>query len=107
MANQGASVSWTVTVPKDGAYTYFVSYGNAGPDATLTLGVNGKPRTDPVKLNNYGSATDWAKAWGMTTFSYVDLKKGANTLSMTCTPTDSNCGVNLDQVWLKQGQVTK
>ncbi|SEG30875.1 Carbohydrate binding module (family 6) [Actinacidiphila yanglinensis] len=105
LANQGASVAWTVNVPKDGTYTFFVSYANAGPDATLTLGVNSKPRTDPVKLNNYGSATDWAKAWNMTTFNYVNLTKGANVLTMTCAPTDTNCGVNLDQVWLKEGQV--
>ncbi|MEW1863651.1 hypothetical protein AB0399_25330 [Streptomyces sp. NPDC088194] len=107
MGTQGATVSWTVVVPKDDAYTYFVSYANAGPDATLTLGVNGKPRTDPVKLKNYGNATDWAKAWNMTTFNYVNLKKGANVLTLSCTPADSNCGANLDQVWLKEGTVTK
>ncbi len=106
MATPGASVTWTATVPKDGKYTFFISYGNAGPDATLTLTVNGTPRTDPVNLKNYGPATDWAKAWNMTTFSWVELKKGANTLSLTCAPGDQG-GVNLDQVWLKQGQVSK
>ncbi|BBA97996.1 hypothetical protein RVR_4012 [Actinacidiphila reveromycinica] len=107
MGNQGATVSWTVVVPKDDRYTFFVSYANAAADATLTLGVNGTPRTDPVNLKNYGNATDWAKAWNMTTFNYVDLKKGANVLTMSCTPANSNCGVNLDQVWLKEGQVTQ
>jgi len=106
LSTQGASVTWTVTVPKADQYTYFISYGNAGPDATLTLGINGKPRSGPVNLKNYGSATDWAKAWGMTTYAWVDLKKGANTLSLTCAA-GNQCGVNLDQVWLKQGQVTK
>jgi hypothetical protein len=43
----------------------------------------------------------------MTTFSWVDLKKGANTLSLSCTPANQNCGVNLDQFWLKEGQVNK
>jgi hypothetical protein len=107
MANQGATVSWTVVVPKDDKYTFFVSYANAGADATLTLGVNGAARSGGVNLKNYGNATDWAKAWNMTTFNYVDLKKGANVLTMSCTPDDTNCGVNLDQVWLKEGQVTK
>lgn len=106
MAQVGASVTWTVTVPKDGPYTFFVYYGNAGPDATLTLGINGTPRTDPVNLLNYGHYTDWSKAWSNHTYSWVDLKKGANTLSLTCAPGDQ-CGVNLDQVWLKQGQVKK
>jgi|GEM_PF-2811463 hypothetical protein len=105
MSTQGASATWTVTVPKDGKYTFFISYGNAGQDATLTLGVNGKQRDDAVNLRNYGGATDWAKAWNMSTYSWVDLKKGANTLQLSCTPANSNCGVNLDQFWLKQGWV--
>lgn len=64
------------------------------------------PRSNPVNLKNYGSYTDWAKAWNNTTFAWVDLKKGANTLALSCG--DGNqCGVNLDQVWLKEGQVTK
>lgn len=104
MTGVGASVTWTVTVPEDGAYTFFISYGNAGDDATLTLGVNGTPRTDPVNLRNYGDYTDWSKAWNNRTYSWVDLKKGANTLSLTCAP-GNQCAVNLDQVWLKQGQV--
>jgi len=107
MAAQGASATWTVTVPKDGKYTFFISYANAGPDATLSLAVNGKPRDDSVNMANWSHATDWAKAWNMTTFSWVDLKKGANTLALSCGPADSNCGVNLDQVWLKEGQVKK
>ena len=58
----GASVSWTVTVPEDGPYTFFISYGNAGQDANLTLGINGTPRKDAVNLKNYGHYTVWAKA---------------------------------------------
>ncbi|HEY5835480.1 carbohydrate-binding protein [Streptomyces sp.] len=105
LSGVGASVEWRVTVPEDGAYTFFISYGNAGDDATLTLGVNGKPRSDAVNLMNYGDYTDWAKAWNNHTYSWVDLKKGENTLSLTCAP-GNQCGVNLDQVWLKQGQVS-
>ena len=33
MGTVGASVAWTVTVPEDGPYTFFISYGNAGGDA--------------------------------------------------------------------------
>jgi hypothetical protein len=104
---KGSSATWTVTVPKDDTYTFFVSYGNAGDDATLTLGVNDKADANTVKLNNYTPGnTDWAKAWA-TTFNYVALKKGANSLTMSCGDKDTNCGVNLDQVWIKEGQVTK
>ncbi|MYS20924.1 hypothetical protein GA0115240_123833 [Streptomyces sp. DvalAA-14] len=104
MGQAGASATWTVTVPKDGPYTFFISYGNAGQTADLTLGVNGTPRTSPVDLPNYGNYTEWAKAWSNHTYQWVDLKKGANILSLTCMP-NTNCGVNLDQVWLKEGQV--
>ncbi|MDJ0343964.1 carbohydrate-binding protein [Streptomyces sp. H10-C2] len=106
MTTVGASVTWTFDVPKDGTYTYFVSYGNAGEDAGLTLSENGKARTNPMKMRNYGSYTDWSKAWGNTTYAWVDLKKGSNTLALTCAP-GNKCGVNLDQVWLKEGQVKK
>lgn len=108
MGTPGASALWTVTVPADGDYTFFISYGNAGKDANLVLSVNGKPRSNPVNLKNYGSPpyTDWAKAWDNHTYQWVNLKKGSNTLALTCVP-GVNCGVNLDQVWLKQGQVTQ
>lgn len=106
MGTVGASVLWTVTVPTDGKYTFFISYGNAGDDAKLGLAVNGKPRAKLVNLNNWGHATDWSKAWNSTTFAWVNLKSGANTLLLSCMPA-VNCGVNLDQVWLKQGEVTK
>lgn len=106
MTQVGASVTWTVDVPEDGPYTLFTYYGNAGDDATLTLAINGKPRTDAVDLKNYGSYTDWAKAWHNHTYSWVDLKKGSNTLSLSCQQ-GNQCAVNLDQFQLKQGQVTK
>lgn len=104
MAQVGASVTWTVTVPKDDTYTFFTYYGNAGDDATLTLSVNGKPRTDPVNLRNYGPYTDWQKAWNNHTYSWVDLKEGSNTLQLSCQP-GNQCGVNLDQLRLKEGKV--
>src|SRR5882757_7391928 len=84
MGTVGAAVTWTVTVPEDGSYTFFISYGNAGADANLTLAINGTPRTDPVNLKNYGNYTAWDKAWSNHTYSWVDLKKGADTISLTC-----------------------
>lgn len=106
MGTVGASATWTVTVPRDGKYTFFVDYGNAGPDGTLSLAVNGKMRTTPVKTKNYGHSTDWSKAWNNTTFAYVNLKQGDNTLTLSFQQGDTGA-VNLDQVWLKEGEVTK
>ncbi|MDF9813899.1 carbohydrate-binding protein [Streptomyces sp. SPB162] len=101
----GASASYTFEVPKDGTYTLFISFGNVGEDAGLTLSENGKPRTNPVNMHNYMKTDDWTKAWA-TTYVWVDLKKGSNTLALTCLP-GNKCGVNLDQVWMKEGQVKK
>jgi hypothetical protein len=106
MTQVGASVTWTVDVPEDGQYTLFTYYGNAGDDATLTLTINGTPRSDALDLKNYGHYTDWAKAWSNHTYSWVGLKKGSNTLSVSCQQ-GNQCAVNLDQFQLKQGQVTK
>lgn len=106
MGSVGASATWTVTVPEDGDYTFFVNYGNAGTDATLSLAVNGTMRTTPVNLRNYGHSTEWAKAWDNTTFAYVTLKKGDNTLQLSFQQGDTGV-VNLDQTWLKQGKVKK
>jgi hypothetical protein len=107
MGQTGASVTWTVTVPEDGDYTFFIDYGNAGKDTTLSLAVNGKLRATPVNFKNYGSSTEWDKAWNNTTFAYVTLTKGSNTLQLVRQDTDKENGVNLDQMWLKQGKVTE
>lgn len=101
----GAAATYTFDVPKDGTYTLFISFGNVGEDAGLTLSENGKLRTNPVNMRNYMKTADWTKAWA-TTYVWVDLKKGSNTLALTCAP-GNKCGVNLDQVWMKEGQVKK
>ncbi|MCM2420036.1 carbohydrate-binding protein [Streptomyces sp. RKAG293] len=101
----GASATYTFEVPKDGAYTLFIRFGNVGEDAGLTLSENGKLRTGPMSMHNYTGTADWSKAWA-TTYVWVDLKKGSNTLALTCAP-GNKCGVNLDQVWMKEGQVKK
>ncbi|MCZ4118700.1 carbohydrate-binding protein [Streptomyces sp. H39-S7] len=101
----GATASYTFDVPKDGTYTLFISFGNVGEDAGLTLSENGKLRTNPVNMHNYMKTADWTKAWA-TTYVWVELKKGSNTLALTCAP-GNKCGVNLDQVWMKEGQVKK
>lgn len=107
MGQPGASATWTVDVPEDGDYTFFIDYGNAGDDSTLSLAVNGTLRTTPVNFKNYGGSTEWDQAWNNTTFAYVTLTKGSNTLQLTRQASDAGNGVNLDQVWLKQGKVKK
>ncbi|MEV8527502.1 CBM35 domain-containing protein [Streptomyces sp. NPDC052000] len=102
--NVGASVTWTVKVPNDGPYTLFVTYGVPGKDAKTTLNVDDSP---PAKMNmaNFAKAQAgaWDKGWTRT-FSWINLKKGSNTIKLSCEQGDQ-CEVNLDQFELRAGQV--
>ncbi|MEU0657647.1 carbohydrate-binding protein [Streptomyces lavendulocolor] len=100
----GGSASWTVDVPADGPYTLFLSYSVPGKDANATLSVNGgSPRE--IRMKNFAHAPegDWEKGWTYT-YSYAELKKGSNTMTMSC-EAGNQCEAYLDQVWLQQGQV--
>ncbi|MFF4785010.1 carbohydrate-binding protein [Streptomyces griseorubiginosus] len=104
----GSSVTWTVNgVPSDGVYTLFAHYSAASDDQAMTLTVNGKVFGSKLNLKNYAKAADgdFAKGW-TTTYNWPTLTKGTNTISLSCENGDQ-CNVLLDQVWLKQGQVTK
>ncbi|MFI8001647.1 carbohydrate-binding protein [Streptomyces sp. NPDC086010] len=100
----GRSATWTVDVPDSGAYTLFVTYGVPGRDAKTSLTVNAEaPRS--INMKNFANAAegDLEKGW-TTTFAYVQLKKGSNTLMLSCNEGDS-CDANLDQLSLKSGHV--
>jgi len=105
--NAGASVTWTVDdISEAGAYTLFATYSVPGQDQSMTLLVNGKPFGKKFNLGNFAHAADgdFTKGW---TKSYVwpTLKKGSNTLTLTCQDGDK-CNVLLDRLYLKKGQVT-
>jgi hypothetical protein len=104
----GASVTWTVNgIPDDGTYTLFARYSAAGADGSMTLTVNGKVFGSKLGMKNYAHAADgdFAKGWTKT-YSWPTLTKGTNTITISCGDGDS-CNVLLDQLSLKQGQVTK
>ncbi|MFD7611821.1 carbohydrate-binding protein [Streptomyces sp. NPDC059828] len=99
----GGAASWSVDVPADGTYTLFITYSVPGKDAKTSLTVNTeKPRS--INMSNFAKAKegDWEKGWTRT-YSYVNLKKGTNTLKISCEQGDS-CEALLDQVSLKQGE---
>ncbi|OKJ99454.1 carbohydrate-binding protein [Streptomyces sp. CB03234] len=101
----GGSASWTVEVPKDGDYTLFLTYGVPGKDAKTSLSINGEqPRK--INMSNFARAAegDWEKGWTKT-YSWVTLKKGVNTMKMSCEE-GNQCEAYLDQVWLKEGHVS-
>jgi hypothetical protein len=101
----GASVTWSATAPKDGKYTLYTGYSVPGKDATATLTINGTPSTTPVGMDNYANAAegDYEKGWTKT-YNWVQLKKGANTIKLSCEQ-GNQCDALLDQAWLVNGWV--
>ncbi|MFD6417548.1 carbohydrate-binding protein [Streptomyces sp. NPDC060194] len=100
----GASATWAVNdVPKDGQYRLYVTYGVPGKKASTTLTVNGEPQTRKLNMDNFAHASEgaWDKGWTRT-YAQVQLKKGSNTLMISCEQGDT-CDANLDQVWLEKG----
>ncbi|AEN11552.1 MULTISPECIES: hypothetical protein [unclassified Streptomyces] len=98
----GRSATWTVDVPADGPYTLYVTYGVPGKDAKTSLTVNDEePRS--INMKNFAQAAegDLEKGW-TNTYAWVQLKKGSNTLTLSCREGDS-CDANLDQLELKSG----
>lgn len=102
----GRSATWSVEVPEAGEYTLFVTYGVPGKDAKTSLTVNSEaPRG--INMTNFAQAPegDLEKGW-TTTYAYVNLTKGPNTLMISCNEGDQ-CDANLDQLSLKAGHQTR
>ncbi|WP_328299491.1 carbohydrate-binding protein [Streptomyces sp. NBC_00435] len=98
----GAAVTWTLEVPKDGEYTFRTLYGVPGKDANMTLAINGSVQSRPINMKNFAKASegDWTKGW-TNTYSYVDLKKGTNTIKISCEQGNS-CEAIIDQFVLEK-----
>ncbi|MGW7056695.1 carbohydrate-binding protein [Streptomyces sp. NPDC054887] len=101
----GASATWTVKVPKAGAYTLSIDYGVPGKDAKTSLTVNGKPHGGGLNMKNFAHAEEgaWDKGW-TNTFAFVNLTEGENTFVISCGEGDQ-CEANLDRLELKAGHV--
>ncbi|WP_406393193.1 carbohydrate-binding protein [Streptomyces sp. NBC_00887] len=100
----GRSATWTVDVPESGPYTLYVTYGVPGKDAKTSLTVNAEePRS--INMKNFAKAAegDLEKGW-TTTYAWVQLNKGSNTLTLSCREGDQ-CDANLDQLSLKSGHI--
>ncbi|MCD9878176.1 CBM35 domain-containing protein [Streptomyces guryensis] len=100
----GASITWTFDgIPKAGKYSVYVGYSVPGKDGNATLTFNGTPSTYPVKLKNWTGATagDYEKGW-TTTYNYVELKQGPNTVSVSCGQ-GNQCDALIDRLWLVEG----
>lgn len=97
----GDSATWTVDAPHAGTYKLSINYGVPGKDAKTSLTVNDAPKPASISMKNYANAPDGDASKGWTnTWNLVNLKKGSNTIKISC-ETGDQCGVNLDQVFLK------
>ncbi|MFK0217281.1 CBM35 domain-containing protein [Streptomyces vinaceus] len=103
----GAALTWTVDVPAAGDYTLFVNYGVPGKDAKATLTVNGQSPTQSLNLSNFAKAGAgaWDKGWTRT-FAWISLKKGTNTMKISCESGDQ-CDAVFDQLDLGRGHVKR
>ncbi|MFE2476664.1 CBM35 domain-containing protein [Streptomyces sp. NPDC059389] len=103
----GAALTWTVDVPAAGDYTVFVNYGVPGKDAKATLTVNGQSPTQSLNLSNFAKAGAgaWDKGWTRT-FAWISLKKGTNTMKISCEAGDQ-CDAVFDQLDLGRGHVKR
>ncbi|WP_330261720.1 CBM35 domain-containing protein [Streptomyces sp. NBC_00539] len=97
----GAALTWSLDVAKAGQYAVYISYNVPGKDANTTLTVNGDKQERPINMKNFAKAKpgEWDK-WTYT-YSLVDLKKGPNTVKMSC-ETGNQCEIIIDQLWLQK-----
>ncbi|MEU6666558.1 carbohydrate-binding protein [Streptomyces sp. NPDC046727] len=103
----GASVTWTVDIPSDGPYTLFADYSVAGEDQSMSVTVNGTEFGSKMGLENYRHAADGDFANGWTTsYVYPTLKKGSNTVSLSCQSGDK-CNVLIEKLYIKPGHVKR
>ncbi|WKK26498.1 carbohydrate-binding protein [Streptomyces olivoreticuli] len=96
MNKVGAAVEWQVKVDADGEYRLDARYGVPGTDANLTITINDKPESRPINMKNFGGTKDWENGW-KGTWSLVQLKKGENSIKLSCEQGNS-CDVHLDQL---------
>ncbi|MEU6893966.1 carbohydrate-binding protein [Streptomyces sp. NPDC046557] len=97
----GAALTWSLDVAKEAQYAVYISYSVPGNDANTTLTVNGEKQSRPINMKNFAKAKpgEWDK-WTYT-YSLVDLKKGPNTIRMSC-ETGNQCEIIIDQLWLQK-----
>ncbi|MGW7104122.1 CBM35 domain-containing protein [Streptomyces sp. NPDC054838] len=97
----GAALTWSLDVAKAAQYKLKISYAVPGKDASTTLTVNGEQHSRPIRMDNFAHAKagDWSN-W-VSTYSLVDLKKGPNTVKMSC-ETGNQCEIIIDQLWLEK-----
>ncbi|MEU5430940.1 carbohydrate-binding protein [Streptomyces olivoreticuli] len=96
MNKVGAAVEWQVKVDADGEYRLDARYGVPGTDANLTITINDKAESRPINMKNFGGTKDWENGW-KGTWSLIQLKKGENSIKLSCEQGNS-CDVHLDQL---------
>ncbi|MFR9675990.1 hypothetical protein [Streptomyces sp. TR06-5] len=100
MNAEGSSATWAFDMEKAGTYRMYIQYSVPGKKMRTSLDVNGQSHGGGLNMDNFAHADkgDWAKSWTYT-YADVNLKKGRNTVTVSCRKGDK-CDVLLDQFWL-------
>ena len=81
----GQSITWTVTVPTAGQYTFWVHYANGANNNSnpIAVAVNGKASSGKtINLRNWNSPqSDLSNAWQQS-YGVVTLNAGSNTITL-------------------------
>jgi hypothetical protein len=102
----GSSLTWVVDAPEKGSFNLVLQYNNPAPAKDpsgnrsvvhLTMAVDGKANSRPVNLYGLGNPDAIGDTWGM-----VELKKGVNTITVTCTE-PAGCPISVDSLHLQKG----
>ncbi|WP_326597536.1 hypothetical protein [Streptomyces sp. NBC_01803] len=93
-----ATITWTFDFEGEpGQYYLYTGYSTITDGQAMGFSVNGTPRTDPVDMQDYSTASDAFDDSWVRTFNLVELVQGSNTVTLTC---DRPCDVAIDQLWI-------
>lgn len=97
----GALITWTFDFQGDpGSYKMNVGYSVLRGDQAMSFAVNNALREDQINLRDYAKNNDWATNW-VTTFNYIELAKGQNTILIGCDEGDK-CEAIIDRLWITE-----
>jgi hypothetical protein len=79
---QGASATWTVTVPTAGQYKFWIHYSNNGDAVKTAVTVNGQDHPGGTTFKSWSKGGDPSQAWSYTNI-WPQLQAGTNAVTVT------------------------
>ncbi|MFE0462720.1 hypothetical protein ACFW1A_26045 [Kitasatospora sp. NPDC058965] len=79
---QGASATWTVTVPTAGQYKFWIHYSNNGDPVKTAVTVNGQDHPGGTTFKSWSKGGDPSQAWSYTNI-WPQLQAGTNAITVS------------------------